>query len=466
MKQPRITPPRAIGLVTVIVSNLLPIVGVAAWDWNLSSLLVLYWVEGIGTVLFAALKALFAERASEDSGRHHLPLQELCEKRGGVSPWSGGPPMYVRNVPHALGILLITGGISALIGGYIALRLSIDVSVVLSTSVAVGVLGLLVGRLTEFRFDYIDNEEYADISARMIAATPARQLILLLFLLPVADVGQEAGPLLLFLIVTVKLLAETYSFYREHYRTEPGRFGQWVFGPRDTSEPPPEISVPDEPVSARLRTDTQSVLLSSVASIALGMANRIGYLALFLVVMGILVFGWKSVAVGIVILGSIAAVRAAGHYLQYGTIEYQRRGDSLVAYDTLLDEPQWKTTVEALDGISVENPISDRLLGTGTLSLSGVDSASRTAVKLGPVSDLETAVEMFALPVTEPSRPEANHTVLAIAFVLAACFAAVPTTLFMLPDVETTNAIAVTIMLGPFFLLIVGVLVVSGLSRI
>jgi hypothetical protein len=46
------------------VANLVPLVGVLTLGWNVYSLLVLYWMEGLVTVLLAAAKALFAERGS------------------------------------------------------------------------------------------------------------------------------------------------------------------------------------------------------------------------------------------------------------------------------------------------------------------------------------------------------------------------------------------------------------------
>ncbi|WP_435186604.1 DUF6498-containing protein [Halobellus sp. EA9] len=86
------------------VANLVPLVGVLALGWNISSLLVLYWIEGLVTVLLAVAKALFAERGSP--GLPDIePLHELREKRGGWRPPSRLPAVYPRNVPFAASIL-------------------------------------------------------------------------------------------------------------------------------------------------------------------------------------------------------------------------------------------------------------------------------------------------------------------------------------------------------------------------
>jgi hypothetical protein len=185
-------------------------------------------------------------------------------------------------------------------------------------------------------------------------------------------------------------------------------------------------------------------------------------------VFGVLVFSPAVVAAAATALALVAAGKLASHYLRYGTVEYQRRGERLVAYDTALDEPQWATTVTSLDGVSAANHISDRVLGTTTLSLSGIESGERDGVKLGPVANATEAVARLDLPVDDAAlqRPSADHEVLAVAVVLGLCFAFVPVGLFVAPGVETGTVVGVTLLLGPFFLVVVGLLVVSGLSRI
>ncbi|WP_211603278.1 hypothetical protein [Halogranum gelatinilyticum] len=137
-----------------------------------------------------------------------------------------------------------------------------------------------------------------------------------------------------------------------------------------------------------------------------------------------------------------------------------------MAYDRLLDEPQWATPVRRLHDVDVENRVADRLLGTGTLTLSDVESGGRSAVQLGPVTDLDRAVDRLDLPVVDTSRPETDRRVVAVAAVLSGCFLAVPLGLYALPSVSQGQALGVTLLLGPFFLLLVGILVASGLSRI
>ena len=464
MKRPRSLTAPAVGL-AVVVGNLLPLVGIAVWGWNLTALLALYWFETVVTTVLTGGKLLFAERASTQASARLQPLSELTAKRGGFRVRADWPPVYVRNVPFAVGVLGVSGVVLVVYGLVLALWLSVDPTAVVSAGFVASALGLVVARLAEFRADYLGREEYRDVSARMLAATPARQLLLLLCLVPVASSG-AGGRALLVAVVAAKLLSDGYGFLVEHTAHSPGRLGEWLLGPRDTAEPPPTVDAPDVEPDVRVDTDTRAVLLGGTAPVAAGLASRPGYLAGFVFVLGWFVFGTPVVVAAGLALCLVAGVKLGAHYLRVGTLQYQRRGDHLVAYDRLLDEPQWATPVRRLRDVDVENRVADRLLGTGTLTLSAVESGGRSAVQLGPVADLDRAVDRLGLPAVDTSRPETDRRIVAVAAALGGCFLAVPLGLYALPSVSQGQALGVTLLLGPFFLLLVGILVASGLSRI
>ncbi|KTG11715.1 hypothetical protein AUR66_19985 [Haloferax profundi] len=172
------------------------------------------------------------------------------------------------------------------------------------------------------------------------------------------------------------------------------------------------------------------------------------------------------IAVGLVAISIIVAARVLSYFFRYGTIEYQRRGDTLVAYDTLLEAPQWIVAVDPFTDFSVKNAIADRLLGTGTLTISDVESMDRGDVQVGPVTNIDQVVETLELPVKETERPERDPAVIAAASVLMLCFAAVPVGLFFTSRVSDAMAGALTVVFGPFLLLPVGVLLWAALSRV
>jgi hypothetical protein len=452
----------------VVLANLLPLVGVAAWGWPLATLLTLYWVEAMTTALVAAAKTLFAERASTAVSTRMQPLAELRAKRGGLRLRSGWPPVYVRNVPFALGVLSVSFTILVVYGGWLALSLDVQPLAALTRGAWLSVVGLAVSRLVEFRTEYLAGGEYADVSARMLAATPARHLLGLIVLAPLAAAGGPGagGVFLLVAIVVAKTVADGYGFAVEHTRLSPGRVGQWILGPRDTSEPLPAVDAPDAAPDGWVRTDTGAVLLSGVTPVLAGLASRVGYVAVLTFVFGLLVLGPVVVAVAGGVLALVVGAKLASHYLLYGTVEYQRCGQSVVAYDTLLDEPQWVAAVNFGVDASIRNRVSDRVLGTATVRLDGVDTEQGDRVQLGPVADVNEAVDVLELPRFDTDRPAADRTVVGVAFALAVVFLAVPVGLFAAPGVDEGTAIAVTVMLGPFFALVVGLLLLSGLKRI
>jgi len=57
--------PYAVGFVPTLLANLFPIIGVLMFGWDSETLIVLYVLELFFSILFAAAKALFAQRAPQ-----------------------------------------------------------------------------------------------------------------------------------------------------------------------------------------------------------------------------------------------------------------------------------------------------------------------------------------------------------------------------------------------------------------
>ncbi|TSD16307.1 hypothetical protein DP107_03035 [Haloglomus irregulare] len=160
----------------------------------------------------------------------------------------------------------------------------------------------------------------------------------------------------------------------------------------------------------------------------------------------------------------VAGARIGSYYLRYGTIEYRRYEEQLVAYDTALGAVQWTAPVDSA-AFSIRNAIPDRLLDTGTLDVSGADPDDRDT-QLGPVTDLDATIETLELPVADPVRPDRDPTVIAAAVLLALFFLAVPVGLAFSPRVDTAQLIGLAIGVGPMFLLPVGLMLWAALRRI
>jgi hypothetical protein len=452
-----------VGAAVLLGANLLPLVGVVAWGWSLWSLLVVYWVEAFSTVVLAAVKTLFAERGSPGVPGTIEPLHELREKRGGLTIREAWPPVYPRNVPFALSMLGVW--CVTVLPLSVLFWLAADPPLVFSPDLLLGLGALVFAQVVDLA-EYVDTGEYADVSAQEIMRTPAQLTVVLLSLGLFATGGGRAGGLLLLVgVVLAKTAASLYRFAVEHLGTSTLGFVDRLVDDEAFSEPPPELELPDDDVRARVGVSAKSVLLGSVWAIAFGFANRLGIGVLALSGLAFTTGDPVWIAGGLLALVALVAARVLSYVLRYGTIEYQRRGDTLVAYDTLLGAPQWIATVGPSTAFSVKNAIADRLLGTGTLTISGVESADRD-VQLGPVADLDRVVDTLDLPVEETERPERDPAVIGAAGGLLLCFLAVPVGLFVTSRVSDAVAGALVFVFGPFLLLPVGVLLWAALSRI
>lgn len=454
-----------LGLLAVVAGNLLPLVGVAVWEWSLASLLLVYWLEALTTALLASIKALFAKQGSPElPGVQRLP--DLRAKRGGLR-LRGWPPIYPRNVPFAVSILSVWA-VTVLPVSLLA-WVSLDLAPTLSGGLLVALAALVASHLADFRVDYIGAERYTDVSARELTRTPAQQALVLLCVLPFTMGEAASGVVLLGGIVLAKTTAEAYRFYIDHMGQPLVAITDWLkesalIETEPIQEPPPELALPEAPVDGRVETDTTAVVLGSVTNVMLGLFSRGGILLASLIVFGITIGSPLVVGLGAAALLAIVAVGVLSRWLRFGTIEYQRRDHEIVAYDRLLAEPQWIAPVYG-DDVKVQNAIPDRLLGTGTLTLSTPDD-DRERVTLGPVADLDAAVDQLGLPISQPRRPETEYSVVAAAGGLLAVFVVFPVSLLTVGDLDSGTAVAVLVIAVPLLLPLVGVLLWSGLSRI
>lgn len=451
---------RRVGSVAA-VANLVPLVGVLTLGWDVYSLLVLYWLEGLLTVVLAAAKALFAERGSPGLPGIE-PLHELREKRGDWRPVPQLPAVYPRNVPFAASIL-----------GFWTVTV-LPVSVVYwattapvirpSLSLLAGGVGLVVTQTHEFWSDYLAGREYTETSAQGILREPVQLGLVILVLGLVTSTGDRLGGVLLLTgVVVVKTAVSVSRVVTDHTELPVPSVFEGAFD-EDHVEPLPDIDSPDGPVRGRVSVDAAPVLLGSLPMAAFGFAHRSTFAMLAGVAFAALTGGPVWLVFAIVFVLTVVGARVGSYYLRYGTIEYRRYEEQLVAYDTTLGAVQWTAPVESAT-FSIRNAIPDRLLGTGTLELSGADPGNRT-VQLGPVADLDATIETLDIPVADPVRPERDSAVIASAAVLALFFLAVPVGLAFSARVSTPQLIGLAIGIGPIFLLPVVLMIWAALRRI
>lgn len=395
------------GFAPTALANLLPLVGVLRLGWDPATLVVIYALELLCSFLFAGAKALFAQRpprTDRDEGTINVS-SELTEKRGSVDlvPWL--PPIYPRNLPFATAVVVPAVWFVIIVGGVFSNAFGVSVAVV-GPEVAASVATLVVGQTLEIRRDYLRGS-YETASPYAVVETPVRQASFVVFVLLmtpwIAAAGADGA---LAIVVLLKLLVE-WSAHR--VTADDGeRFTDWLAGPESAGEPRGPVRVPDGDPDVRIPTDDRAVLYTGVLDV---LGTRAPFLAMPFIIAWLLLLGSlpddvsPAIALGTGLL-SIAlfvgylAAEVLTFYLRYAPLEYRRYGDRLVAYDTLVDEPQWATPLDVLRDVQVvPDRLPDRLFGTRTIAVTAGWSDDERRRLLGPVRDGDALVDALELPV-------------------------------------------------------------------
>ncbi|AEH38746.1 DUF6498-containing protein [Halopiger xanaduensis] len=405
------------GFVPVVLANLLPLVGVLRLGWDPATLVVIYTLELLFSFVFAGAKALFAQRPprTDREGGVFSVSSELTEKRGGFElvPWL--PPIYPRNLPFATAVVVPAVWFVTMVGVVFSNAFTVG-GLLAEPDVVLSVAALLVGQLLEIRRDHLRGG-YESASPYAVVETPARQaffVAFVLFVTPGIGVGGADG--VLAVVVLVKLLVE----WSAHRATEGdgGRLTNWLAGPESAGERREPVCVPDGEPDVRLPTDNRAVLYTGAFDVLGRLAPFLAMPFIILWFLSVGAFGDEAPAatvlgVTLVVFGLYVGYLAAEvltFYLRFAPLEYQRYGDRLVAYDTLVDEPQWATSLEVVRDVQVvPDRLPDRLFGTRTIGVTTGWSDDEARRILGPVRNAETLVEALELPVRSTELEPLNR---------------------------------------------------------
>jgi len=250
--------------VPVVLSNLLPLVGVVVLDWNLVQVLATYWIEMAVMLVVYSGAALFAERPIVLDGRD-LYLPGVSDETELGEKWDGDPrrvhlpgslpPIYPRN-----GFMIF---MSLLFGAFwVAIPVwgefeYLPVASAVSPTVLVAAFGIGVSQLAEIRREFFGQRRYEEMSVHMVLEIPLRVIVfaggLLLVLhvvgiLVLVAIHQLVGPwvfetvltgrviaICYALVVILAMLAVEWSRFWASREPDPGGLADW-FTPEDPRE--------------------------------------------------------------------------------------------------------------------------------------------------------------------------------------------------------------------------------------
>jgi hypothetical protein len=408
--------PRSVAL---LVSNLLPLVGVVALGWNAGALVFLYWFELGITSFWAIVRALFAGRPSEiDPGG--LIIGPLAARRAEI-PVPGTDLRIRLSTLLVLPVIVpVLAGVW-LVAGMVTVGVAVDGALAPAAldSVTLAALAIFATEGATTLVDYIYNGEYREHSAQTAiqgvffrAGAVAVGGIFAVTLIGAATMETDAelsavdpgavGLPLLVGIVGVKAAFDLTGLYRDRLaafdESSPLEIG-WAYDP--PADDPIEDPLPEAP--RRVRPTLRSRLIGGIATAP--QHPGVAYLgALCLLAALLFATGQVWPVVALLLAGSVALptlLLGINYWLRYGTVEYRVGDDALVAYDRLFDTALWR--VEPWDEIDlrVKRGWLDRRLGTDTVVIELRDDEYR----IPGLADPEPVLSVFDRRAERPERP-------------------------------------------------------------
>lgn len=371
----------------VVVSNLVPLVGVLALGWSTAVFLGVYLLELAAVVWWTLVRIPFAEKRPNNALGDRFPLLgPLQEKRGATRVPGPFPPVYLRNVPTLVAAVLL--GALAFGAGFVLFALSRpDVTVPVAQSILLGGLAVFCTRGVETWLGYFRGGGYRAHSPRSLLLTPFKHLLgvgaLLLVAAPLerSTAGVLRGPTLLAAFVAGKLAYDLRALWVRRDEDRRGLFAR-LYGSERTEISPERVETPaGEPLLSTGPTRRIALLDAALHGLAYGFLRR-GIFVAPILALAVLGDSVPIATAGLALGLGLAGLRALTRYLRHGTLEYRCYDDVVVVHDTLLDEPQARLERRAVTGAAVTEGRVDRLAGTETLRLSAAGSDDEPSVRL------------------------------------------------------------------------------------
>jgi hypothetical protein len=373
-------------LLALLVANLVPIVGIIAFNLSVLELLTLYWLE-FGVVCFwAVVRATFAGRPMERN-RDPILLGAIATKQTSISVPLVGANVRLLTIPTLLFVVPILIGLWLFVGALVvgpAATVNPDANV--SSWLIIGAFGIFIAAGWRTATTYFRDGGYQDhnvaTALRSVVTEGATVLLasviaLLTAALVVSNGGAgetsravervATGPLVA-VVVSIRLLTDLAGYYSD------GRLGAGLWslvGRGDAYSPPeretiettlsgnptdlrPSLSGRLLPTASHFRTHPGPWLLTPLAFLAASLAvfddaTQIGG--------GIMLLG-IGVPLGLIHLD---------YWVRYVGVEYRLDSSTIVATDTLFQTPLWRYESLADHEIRIERDAVDRWLDTSTV---------------------------------------------------------------------------------------------------
>lgn len=363
------------GPLAVVLSNLVPLVGVLAFGWSAAAILGIYLGEVLVVLCWALVKMPFAaKRPNNDMQESARLLAPIQAKRGATSLPGPFPDVYLRNLPTVLVTVFLLAPLEAFVVLMVFALPDPTITDAVAGQLLLGWSAAFVGHGVETYTEYFRNRGYEDHSPRSLLLGPFKYLFavggLMLVFTPLQGTFESRS-----LLVVVVLGKGLYDLRTLQVARDDDRHGVFyrLYGSEETEINPISVHEPDREPDLAVRPSRRVALVDALYR---GVTYSVSSTALLFYGLGVVMAALGATPFAVLFLGvgcCFTLLRAAGRYLTAGTVEYRVYGDTLVAYDALLDEPQARLEAPAVTDWATERDRVDRLFDTHTLELEAVE---------------------------------------------------------------------------------------------
>lgn len=195
-----------VAVAALVVANLVPLIGVLFWGWDVATILVLYWVENGIVGALTVVRIMLAQQPDKghvgDGARAPLPVKALTA---------------AFFVAHYGVFWIIHGVFVVVLTGFAGTTNRVDVLTPLFAAltdpvILLGGAGLLAGQTSALYYDYVRPRLYRTVSPSSQTWRPYPRMVALHFTITLGGVwlvGQASPPVALVgLLVLLKTAAE------------------------------------------------------------------------------------------------------------------------------------------------------------------------------------------------------------------------------------------------------------------